>query len=538
MNTQKSLLMIATAFVLASCSSVSKVSKSSLDVAPSSYTSVGKLADDNLKTWPHESYSANLPGMNLGGAYDLLKKMKPKQKVIVGVIDSGIDINHEDLRNVVWTNPNEIANNGIDDDKNGYVDDIHGWNFLGDVNHENLEYVRIYKTKDKNNPLFEKAKKMYEKEHNETLEEKAYMEQLYQMILSADEVLAKELKKTNYTKSDLAQLKTSDDTIAQYVEFMQQMFNRVEDVNVLKSDFNNAAKYYDSKLKHHLNLNFHPRKTILKDDENDFSKKGYGNNNVIGPDLEESLHGTHVAGIIAAERGNGIGIDGVANNVQIMALRAVPDGDEYDKDIAFAIRYAADNGAKVINTSFGKGLSPHKDKVYEAIKYAASKDVLIVNAAGNDSKDIDIEDTYPNDEINGKEISDNFLTVGALNYMFNENLVASFSNFGKRNVDVFAPGVKIYAPAPDNNYKFLQGTSMASPEVAGIAALIRVYFPNLTAAQVKQVIMQSGVKPNLEVKVGEGENKKKVPFSELSTSGTIVNARNAIILAAKMSLRK
>ena len=236
---------------------------------------------------------------------------------------------------------------------------------------------------------------------------------------------------------------------------------------------------------------------------------------------------------------NGIGMNGVADNALIMTVRAVPDGDEYDKDVALALRYAVDNGAKVINTSFGKAFSPHKEWVYDAIKYAASKDVLIVNAAGNESQDIDVKDTYPNDEVNKKEISNTFLTVGALNYEYNKNLVASFSNYGKRNVDVFAPGVKIYSTTPENKYEFLQGTSMASPEVAGLAALLRSYFPTLTAAQVKKIIMESGVKVNMNVYVGEeeGRNKKRLEknFGELSTTGTIVNAKNAVLLAAKIA---
>ncbi len=372
------------------------------------------------------------------------------------------------------------------------------------------------------------------------MKDKAYFEQLYQLFLTADDVLKKELKKDKYTSEDVAKIETNDDTLIQYIDFIQQLLSRIDNSETLKGELGDALKHYTSKLNYHLNADFSPRRDILKDDENDFSKISYGDNNVIGPVLEESLHGTHVAGIIGAQRENNIGMDGVANNVSIIALRAVPNGDEYDKDVALAIRYAADNGAKVINTSFGKGYSPHKDKVYEAIKYAASKDVLIVNAAGNDSENIDEKQSYPNDEIDGKEISDNFLTVGALNFQFNRDLVADFSNYGKKNVDVFAPGVKIWATAPGNTYKFLQGTSMASPEVAGLAALIRSYFPDLTASQVKKIIMQSGVKPNIKVYIGEGEDeeKKKVDFSELSTTGTIVNARNAVILAAKMSKTK
>lgn len=544
MKIRKSLLLVTvTLTMLSGCSSVSKITSASPDVAPTTLSEANKnTSEDVLKTWSHKDLGTKFPSMNLDGAYELLKNIKSKNKVIVGVVDSGIDINHEDLKNVIWTNPNEIPGNGIDDDNNGYVDDIHGWNFLGGIVHENLEFVRIYKTKDKKNPDYLKAEKKYRTEYDESLEIKEYIERLRQMVWSADEALQKVLKKNKYTASDLSSAKTTDSTIAQYIAFMREMFSRSEgnDSEWVKGELDETVKHYNSKLNYHLNLTFNPRQDILKDNENDFTTIGYGDNNVIGPVLEESLHGTHVAGIIAAERNNNLGMNGVASNVAIMALRAVPNGDEYDKDIALAIRYAVDNGAKVINASFGKGFSPHKSQVHDAIKYAASKDVLIVNAAGNESIDVDTEESFPNDndEVNQKEISDNFLTVGALNYSFDENLVAPFSNYGKRNVDVFAPGVMIWAPAPDSTYKFLEGTSMASPGVAGIAALIRSYFPNLTAAQVKQILIQSAVRLNLQVWVGKEENRKKIDFSELSTSGAIVNARNAIILAAQMSKKK
>jgi subtilisin family serine protease len=291
----------------------------------------------------------------------------------------------------------------------------------------------------------------------------------------------------------------------------------------------------DSQLNYNLNKDFNGRKT--GDNPDDMTETHYGNNNVIGPEKKGALHGTHVAGIIAAVRGNGIGMDGVANNVWIMPVRAVPNGDEYDKDIALAIRYAVDNGAKVINGSFGKSFSPHKQWVYDAIKYAASKDVLFVHAAGNDGHDIDKSD-YPNfprdsDDFGQTEYADNVITVGALNDQFTDNLPAPFSNYGTKEVDVFAPGMKIWSTVPDNKYVYEQGTSMASPEVAGVAAVIREYYPKLTAKQVKQILMESGVTYNGDVKLGE--TKEVRPFSQASKSGKIVNAYNALVMADQMA---
>ena len=274
---------------------------------------------------------------------------------------------------------------------------------------------------------------------------------------------------------------------------------------------------------------------VLGDNSTDISKTEYGNNNVIGPDKEEARHGTHVAGIVAQGRDNKIGGDGIGNNVQILTVRAVPDGDEYDKDIALGIRYAVDNGAKIINGSFGKAFSPQKQWVYDAIKYAEKKDVLIVHAAGNDAKDIDYNDNFPNDSDDKvTEFADNFITVGALNFENGEKVVARFSNIGKINVDVFAPGVKIYATTPKNTYSFLQGTSMASPNVAGVAALIRSHYPKLTAKQVKHILMDSGVALYNNVILG-GKPADTRPFSALSKSGKIVNAYNALQMAEKMS---
>ena len=277
-------------------------------------------------------------------------------------------------------------------------------------------------------------------------------------------------------------------------------------------------------------------RSVLKNDENSMDVKIYGDNKT-GHSVKDEAHGSHVSGIVAASRNNGVGMNGVATNVKIMSVRVVPDGDEYDKDVALGIRYAVDNGAKVINMSFGKSYSPKAQWVYDAIKYAAEKDVLIVHAAGNDAKDIDTKANYPSDapdKIN--EISDNYITIGAISSNYNEKLLGSFTNYGKVNVDVFAPGVQIYSTTPENEYQYFNGTSMASPGVAGVAALIRSYYPKLTASQVKRILMNSGTKLDLEViKPGslsrENPEGIKVPFSDLSVTGRIVNAQNALKMA-------
>ena len=455
------------------------------------------------------------------------------------MVDSGVDINHEDLKPIIWTNPKEIPGNGIDDDKNGYIDDVHGWNFLGDINQENLEYVRILKKGNTNDPDYKHAEKKYNKEYQEANEKIETYSQIRDRIAQSDALIQKQLGKKEYTEEDLDLIDTSSSLqLAGAVRGMKYLLGNGVNIKETIEELSEGVKHYEERVKYGLNKEFNPR-AVLKDNPDDINDKFYGNNNVIGPTAEGALHGTHVAGIIAAVRHNNIGMDGVADHVRIMPVRTVPDGDEYDKDVALALRYAIDNGAKVINTSFGKEFSPHKQWVYDALKYAAEKDVLIVNAAGNDAKNIDVQPTFPDDNIDGKEFTDTMITIGALNYEYNENLVASFSNYGKNNVDLFSPGVQIYATVPENKYKFLDGTSMAAPEVAGVAALIRAYFPNLKAREVKQILMESGLTPTIsEVIVGgpdEEQEAKRMLFSDLCKSGKMVNAYNAIILAAQRS---
>jgi cell wall-associated protease len=491
------------------------------------FTKKAPLTEQELQRWSHlDLEKDSIPGMSVDKAYAEFLKGKKGEKVIVGVIDTGVDINHEDLKSVIWTNKKEIPNNGKDDDKNGFVDDVHGWNFLGNSNNENLEMTRILKKPDDGSEAYKKAAADYKARYDELMESKENVD----IILKADKTVREFLKKDNYTVSELKDMPSVKFELYDSKRIM--LSYATQKGAAFHDDLKSYQDYVYDQIDYNLNKDFNARK-VVGDNPEDINDKKYGNNVVYSKDRKDSLHGTHVAGIIAQGRNNGLGGDGVADNVEIMAVRAVPNGDEYDKDIALAIRYAVDNGAKVINGSFGKDFSPHAQWVYDAIKYAASKDVLIVHAAGNDSKNIDTEPNFPTDAVNGSEFAHNVLTVGALNYEYGEKVVAKFSNYGHKNVDVFAPGVKIYATVPENKYKYLQGTSMAAPNAAGVAALIREYYPNLKAAQVKQILMQSGTSLNLEVTVDE--KQIKIPFSEASISGKIVNAYSALKMAEEMS---
>ena len=476
--------------------------------------------------------------MSVDRAYNEIIGSKKGDRVIVAVLDSGIDLDHEDLKAVMWSNTDEIDGNGIDDDNNGYIDDIHGYNFLGESYNEQLEHTRIVAKKIGDATLQAKAKAKLDIAYAEALQSKQQYEQIYQAVKNADVAVKAELGKEEYTKADLAAIKTDDTAMQQNVGILLQMFNYGESIPEVMKELEGGIKHFSESLNYNLNVDFNGR-TVVGDDPYNLMDTAYGNGNPNNR-VEDESHGTHVAGIIAAERNNGKGANGVANNVALMSIRAVPNGDEYDKDIALGIRYAVDNGAKIINGSFGKAFSPNAEWVYDAIKYAASKDVLFVHAAGNDGLNLDDpkNSNFPNDQINnGAEIADNVITVGALTSKYGGEMVASFSNYGVINVDVFAPGAAIYSTVPNNEYEFLGGTSMAAPAVAGIAALIRSQYPDLSAPQVKKIIMQSGISTNTSV-VLDGDPSNTSPFNKISKSGKIANAYNALILAAQVSKGK
>jgi len=530
--------------VLAGCSASLQAQNSAPKqpvIAPMAVVKKAPVSENELKRWSHlDLVKDSIPGMSVDRAYAELLQGKTGVKVIVGIVDSGVDIEHEDLKGMIWTNPKEIPGNGIDDDKNGYIDDVNGWNFLGDAVHENLELTRIVKKGDDGSAQYKEALAQYTKKYEEALQDKQQVD----FLLDVHNTIKKELNKTTYKIEDLAAITSTDSKVQQSKNIMTQILTNAGPTFDPESELKDYSDQVYDQLNYNLNKEYDGRK-IVGDKPDDIKNNRYGNNVVFGPDKEKALHGTHVAGIIAQVRGNNLGGDGVANNVEILTVRAVPDGDEYDKDIALAIRYAVDNGAKVINGSFGKSFSPHKDWVYDAIKYAAKKDVLIVHAAGNDGYNIDETKNinYPNDsQDNVKEFTDNVLTIGAINKEYGETVVAGFSNFGKINVDVFAPGEEIYATVPNNKYKYLQGTSMASPNAAGVAALIRSYYPKLKASQVKQILMDSGVALPSMIVLGTGANPGEKPAAvssvESSKTAKMVNAYNALLMAEKMSGKK
>lgn len=498
-------------------------------------------------------------GIDLNRAYQFLKeKNKKSTPVIVAVLDSGVDTTHEDLKNILWKNTKEIPANGIDDDKDGYIDDVYGWNFLGNKNGENIkktsdEKSRVYyslkskyqdKELDTNKMSFEE-KYLYKswvrssKEMKVSSEEQAniaYIEVVLRSLKKHDKIVREEMGKEEYTAEDLEKFTPTTDAGKRAKMGVLQIFKifGVEGQTKNTEIIGEVEEYVEGKKAAFEAAEKEPenyRANIVKDNYNNIQDKYYGNGDVMA---FTPKHGTHVSGIIAAERNNGIGMDGVADNVQIMAVRAVPDGDEYDKDIALGIIYAVDHGAKVINMSFGKGYSPEKKWVDSAIQYAAAHDVLLLHAAGNDSKNIDENENYPNpfSFYTGKR-AENFITVGASSDpKISGSLTASFSNYGKNTVDVFAPGDKIYATVPTKNqYANLQGTSMATPVVAGIAALIRSYYPELTAVQVKAIIEQSAIVYDETVTTFIPGTKEKTSLKELCKTGGLVNAFAAVKLA-------
>lgn len=510
------------------------------------------------ENWQHlDKLADGYMGVSSEQTYNNLLKGKESVPVVVAVIDGGVDYMHEDLKDVMWHNPGEIPDNNIDDDGNGYVDDVYGWNFIGgkdgkNVHQDQLEITRLvawYKTRfdgvDRDK-LSKKEKKEYDRymKLKETVEEEHHKAEnnmkMYTGILESVNKVLEQIGKEEPTSEDLSNFESTDPSLIQASKILASMVDDGATIEEVKEQIQGGIDYFGSQANYHYNVDLNVR-TIVGDNYANSYERFYGNKDVKGPDAS---HGTHVAGIIGATRGNGIGMDGIADNVQIMAIRCVPDGDERDKDVANAIIYAVDNGASIINMSFGKGYSWDKEAVDKAVRYAEKHDVLLVHAAGNSHQNNDVEPNYPNDKYQkrglfGPKKAKNWIEVGALSWKGGEDAAATFSNYGKENVDLFAPGVAIYSTTPENNYAKFQGTSMASPVVAGVAAMLRSYYPDLTARQVKDILMSTTVRSKDMEKVKlPGGDGKVVPFTDLCVTGGVVNAFEAVKKAETVKGKK
>lgn len=513
---------------------------------------IPKTAPDPPKNWHQmDLKSDGFYGISLNQAYQFLKGKKSKT-VVVTTIDSGIDTLQKDLVSILWVNPKEIPGNGIDDDHNGYVDDVHGWDFLGgkdgkvDYTETTEEVRQYYRLKDKYTTVttappgqekeyafWQKVKTTYDSTTTKDQNEIKELTTEVNVLSATNYYIKRELKLQSdqtFTKGDLERIKTANDTINQSKTVWESVFSQIGDSTTNAKVLKDLSEYY-AKINNDLNPDLGARARIVGDNPDVNDGKPYGNNILKNADAS---HGTGVAGLIGAVRNNGYGIDGVADNVRIMSVKAVPNGDEYDKDVANAIHYAVDNGAKIINMSFGKKLSPHKEWVDEAFKYAAKKDVLLVMASGNDSQDVDAKPEFPTDNYLDGTTTDNVINVGSSGPKQDENLAAAFTNYGKKNVDVFAPGVKVTSLDTDAEFNTADGTSFSSPIVTGIAALLLEYYPDLSARQLKQIILESATPLTGTMVIKPGTKDVKVDFTTLSKTGGIVNAYKALLIASKM----
>jgi subtilisin family serine protease len=491
--------------------------------------SVDKLDANYLNWYNLDPENDNKGGTSVNKAYEkLLADKQTKKTIIVAVIDSGVDPSHEDLKGKIWINEDEIPGNNIDDDKNGYVDDIHGWNFIGNangqnVNAENLEYTRIIK--DKNSPFYIEAKQLYDAELEKRTQEKANIQKFEAVYSKAKSIIKTKLGIEVKTLEDVSKINSNDPEVLRAVAFLKDRYEKGFTEEILQNIISSNKIWLEKRL----NTNFDPR-TIVGDDPTNLTDRPYGNPDVKGPRCN---HGTSVAGVIAGIRNNNLGIDGIATDVKLMILRSTPDGDERDKDVALAIQYAVENGAHIINMSFGKQLSPQKSFVDEMVKLADQKNVLIVHAAGNEGSNIEVKERFPSERyLDGTEPT-NWIGVGASGSKLNDEVAAVFSNYGQNHVDLFAPGEHIISTDSSSMYSMNDGTSLAAPVVTGVAALLLSYYPDLKPADVIRILMESSYKVDKKVLIPnlESADRKKVKFSELSKSGGIVNAYNALVLA-------
>jgi subtilisin family serine protease len=473
---------------------------------------------------------------------ELLAGRQPRRTVVVAVIDGGIDTAHVDLRANLWKNPRETPANGRDDDGNGYTDDVYGWNFIGgrdgrNVHHDTFEVTRLHAAcqaaagnssqASAEQERCEQIAADFEERRSEAQQTMGNIEMIDNALTQIIPLLRRAVGTDSLTVANVTALPASSPQLEQ----AKQIYLQLAANNITPAVVAEAKDAYGSQIQYGLDPAYDPRPAV-GDNYSNMAERNYGNADVMGPDAK---HGTHVAGIIGAVRGNNVGIDGIAPAVQLMTVRTVPDGDERDKDVANAIRYAADNGAHIINMSFGKSYSPQKSAVDEAVKYAESRGVLMIHAAGNEGEDLSQNENYPTPVFLDGSRAQLWIEVGASSWKGADSLAASFSNYGQAQVDVFAPGEDIYSTVPGGEYKKESGTSMASPVVAGLAALLMAYYPDLTAADVKRIILESATRYADQNVVRPGDGGGNATFGSLSATGGVVNAYAAIRMAEQMA---
>ncbi|MFB6278379.1 MAG: S8 family peptidase [Salinibacter sp.] len=488
------------------------------------------------------------PGLNTEAAYQtVLQDRAPQDTVRVAIIDSGIDIEHEDLAAETWTNADEVPGNGVDDDNNGYTDDVHGWNFIGGpdgkhVNQDTYELTRLYAdlherfadtdsadvapTNREAYRRYQKLKQTFQKKRKQAKRRLARVKKAQAAVQNSVQILKKHLETDTLT----AETVRSVSSPRRPVQRAQKTLRYFYDQGLSPKDLREYRDQLERQVEYNYNPDFNPR-PIVGDDYADKTERRYGNNDVEGPD---ATHGTHVAGIVGATRQNGLGTEGIARGVRLMPIRTVPNGDERDKDVANAIRYAVDNGADVINMSFGKKYSPHKEVVDAAVQYADSMGVLMVHAAGNDGANVDSTNNFPSPYYANGGQARRWIEVGASSWKGGKQLAAPFSNYGDDRVDVFAPGHSIYSTVPNNQYERNDGTSMAAPMVSGLAALIMAYYPSLSATEVRSVILDTATRYR-DRQVTRPGGTATVRFGALSKTGAIVNAKSALQRAKEVA---
>ncbi len=492
-----------------------------------------RLRGWHLSDWKQDS----LPGISLEKAYawlDTHKSGHTGEEVVVAVLDTKLDIRHEAIRDNLWTNPGEIPGNGLDDDGNGYTDDVHGWNFLGNSAGEDVLYqlsetaraARLLEQIDTAALRLSDPKRLatLQKYAAAYREDAAFFRENYRAL---DSILSRE----EAALRDLAAL--GDNAALQDGEALRNgAANQNEAVLRESRALRDQRKAIAIQKQFFYNPDYQER-AITGDRPDDLYDRRYGNPVISGRAPME--HALGVAGVLAARPNNRLGVAGVSEKIRIMPVVMVAEGDEHDKDVALAIRYAVDNGAKIINMSWGKRQSLYPGWVQDAIRYASQRDVLLVHSAGNTADDLDAVDYYPLDYTPDGEFTESFLSVGALSPRKGPALVASFSNYGQRNVDLFAPGNFIFTPHTGNGYAYKQGTSYAAPLVAGVAALVWSHYPDFTAAEIKDILMASATRVDGEVylpRKTRSASPQRVPFTRLCKSGGILNAFAALQLAA------